>query len=735
MFYQKPERYVWDFVEELLKDLNIQQEIFREMKTRGFSYIADFGVGKIVIEAEPPGQIDRGEEQLINYMNKYNFNVGILLDIPTSRYYSEYPSPYTGEVGFRIYVRTVTGIQLAYRRTFSRDKLEQAKEELRLWLNVLNSIEVAKRAPSVEWLLSKVQNLVKKYSEKLKSIVESGYYTRVQMYFEAWKKNMELIYGKETITNIEKNLSRLFAILTVYVTFLKVLGITLLESILGKGKYETPYMLVSNTQIAADKLWRREDYVGIVFERDEYDWVFDQSVSNQLTDFLRELGSVLLEFDWTSEIPVDMLKRIYQNIVPREIRRALGEYYTPDWLAKMILFRALYILVKGTSCPERLVKDVDNEIISLINEYYKKHGSIPRFVDPTCGSFTFGVQYLSSIIRWYDVFRPNIHPRNLAEAILNSAVGIDLNPVATITAKVNYLIQIHVLLVRWVGKEKHVYFEVPPTIPILRVDLTLLYEMSSRRKGSMGLLHFAEDGRYIIRIPLELFSSALRPEILKECDLQHVCAGQQCYVELAIPSTLLKADSLPKLHRALVTLISSASIEGLENELNIRLRDEEREVLKKLLSCIKCLEEKGFNSYILSIILNTLLLAYIRRAKFDLVLGNLPWVNISKFPPQYRDRLKTIMENLEICPPKEVARKTDISTVLFVLAAEELANERSGVIALMVPTSILRGRHGDAWRRYISRKLTLYEVWDLEEVKPFEQAENQPGIIFARKGE
>jgi hypothetical protein len=52
----------------------------------------------------------------------------------------------------------------------------------------------------------------------------------------------------------------------------------------------------------------------------------------------------------------------------------------------------------------------------------------------------------------------------------------------------------------------------------------------------------------------------------------------------------------------------------------------------------------------------------------------------------------------------------------------------------MVPTSIFRGLHGAAWRRFVcSKPYTLVEVWDLEEVRPFEGAENQPGIAFVVK--
>jgi hypothetical protein len=37
-----------------------------------------------------------------------------------------------------------------------------------------------------------------------------------------------------------------------------------------------------------------------------------------------------------------LLKRIYQNIVPREVRKQLGEYYTPDWIVQLALYPKHY---------------------------------------------------------------------------------------------------------------------------------------------------------------------------------------------------------------------------------------------------------------------------------------------------------------------------------------------------------------------------------------------------------
>ena len=55
----------------------------------------------------------------------------------------------------------------------------------------------------------------------------------------------------------------------------------------------------------------------------------------------------------------DVLKRFYQNIVPKVLRKSLGEFYTPDWLVDVTL------------------EKVEGRFDEL------------RFLDPTCGSASF----------------------------------------------------------------------------------------------------------------------------------------------------------------------------------------------------------------------------------------------------------------------------------------------------------------------------------------------------------
>ncbi len=104
----------------------------------------------------------------------------------------------------------------------------------------------------------------------------------------------------------------------------------------------------------------------------------------------------------------DCIKLLYEAVIPRELRRALGEFYTPDWLAEEAVGRALEGL------------DVETAVLT----------------DPTCGSGTFLLQAIA---------RKRERGCGLSE-ILSTVYGLDVNPLAVLAAKTNYLLAVLDLL-------------------------------------------------------------------------------------------------------------------------------------------------------------------------------------------------------------------------------------------------------------------------------------------------
>jgi hypothetical protein len=721
------------------------------MKVTNIRLQADYGVENIVIEAEAPCNRERGRKQLEEHMKKFNRNFGILIDIPVERYYEEYPNPCKGKVGFELYMKFGERCEPMYYKEYEKDEIKRAEEELKNLIELLKRFHLIKEAarvkPTPEILITKVNALVEKYLRELKNMI-LGTSERTKLYFKIWNTNMELIYGKEVLNTI-KNLEELFIRLTIYVTWLKFLGATLLEATLGGGRYSLPMRLyIDGNKATVELFWYRRVLakfnIDFLFERDEYDWVFDPAISSQLDKFFRDIGEFLLSIDWSQEVGLDLLKRIYQNVVPREVRRQLGEFYTPDWIAQLILWRALHILVKGSPPNKIIIKDPTTEIVELIDEFYKKYRRIPRFIDPTCGSFTFGVHYINSLLKWYAIKRVQINPIDFASQIMESVLGIDLNPVAIITAKVNYLLQIYRLLSVF---DK--YLVTQPILPLLRVNLLSIHINSGGRKRKIGTLETYYLGReanvMVIKIPLELLGIGVDENFLKILSSAGINISKNFinkdsqenvimhYIEISLPLSIMnKVKNVVSFVRAFIALLNT-SIQGFENEVGFKLDEEEMMMLEKFRKAVLIFEEKGLNTLWHSIVMNHLLAFYITQQKFDMILGNLPWVNVSKYPKVYAEIVKDIAKELNVSPPPQAIKKLDISIPLFAVGLNYLAASPS-IIALMVPRSIFKGLHGAAWREYISTPpYSVIEVWDMEEVKPFEKAENQPGVVFVIK--
>lgn len=96
--------------------------------------------------------------------------------------------------------------------------------------------------------------------------------------------------------------------------------------------------------------------------------------------------------------PEDMFRLLYEDLITSEIRHIMGEHYTPVWLVRHVL--------DGIG-------------------YFGDHQA--ALIDPTCGSGAFLVEALARQLRVGSEMNPG------------KIEGMDMNPLAVLTARVNYL--------------------------------------------------------------------------------------------------------------------------------------------------------------------------------------------------------------------------------------------------------------------------------------------------------
>ena len=267
---------------------------------------------------------------------------------------------------------------------------------------------------------------------------------------EAWREDFFYLYGNRNSTSSDGSLDewkllRIYAVQTCFSLLVKVLMRELLcERFAAKGAgmrkedaqtdcgSENYRNLVLGTFAGA---WGIENYC----EEDFYCWPLHEldkgfgKVIGEIEDLLVSYRTELSLAEFMQNSNVDYIRQIYESMIPKGLRHALGEYYTPDWLAERTL--------------QETMKYMDKPLTEL------------RMIDPTCGSGTFLMQAIA-VKRQAGCNLKNI---------LSSVCGLDINALAVLTARTNYLLSVLDLL----GTTDRV------VLPIYRVDVLQLAENSA----------------------------------------------------------------------------------------------------------------------------------------------------------------------------------------------------------------------------------------------------------------
>ena len=122
-------------------------------------------------------------------------------------------------------------------------------------------------------------------------------------------------------------------------------------------------------------------------------------------EWIRDLAKRISWFNW-NEAESDIARILYESVIPADDRRRLGEYYTPDWLAREI---------------------VDAVVTDPLNQ---------RVLDPACGSGSF----IFAAVRKY-LAAAKADGRTSAQAVgglLDRVIGIDVHPVAVHLARATW---------------------------------------------------------------------------------------------------------------------------------------------------------------------------------------------------------------------------------------------------------------------------------------------------------
>jgi len=417
-------------------------------------------------------------------------------------------------------------------------------------------------------------------------------------------------------------------------------------------------------------------------EGDFFGWYLDlwgEEIDQAIRQVITQLALYsLVTLDVDPEETRDLLKKLYQNLMPRKLRHALGEYYTPDWLAERLLNQLCGAPKKGappTIDPSK------------------------RLLDPACGSGTFLVLAIRRMRNWAE---ERMMPEHEAlEKILANVVGFDLNPLAVISARTNYLLALGDLIQHRLGEI---------SIPVYLAD--------SIMTPSTGQTLFEQD-RYTFNTAVGKFSVPLALVDAQEIDRLASLLEESVDVGLTGEQFQRRAaETFP-------------ALEGNQGQLAVATGLYER---------LKELDDQGINGIWARVIKNAF--APLFQGRFDYVMGNPPWVNWESLPEEYRASTVPLWQYHGLFPHSGMDAilgkgKKDISMLMTYVAMDDYLKDR-GKLGFLITQSVFKtAGAGQGFRRFqlgSGTHIRVVAVDDMSRLKPFEGASNRTAIVVLQRG-
>jgi hypothetical protein len=531
-------------------------------------------------------------------------------------------------------------------------------------------------------------------------------FPRVEMLYEEWKRIFGIVYGQELvkaesdaralarlyhITEFTDLKPLLFAVHTYYALFMKLLAAELLSlqqgALLASIAEQLPALSGELLQSRVEELekgtWFETQGIRNFLEADFFGWYL--SVWNaEIEQSIRSLARALAEYEPATatlapEATRDLLKKLYQDLVPQELRHDLGEYYTPDWLAELLLKEVGY-----TGNPD------------------------DRLLDPACGSGTFlvlAIRHISDYAQDSMAWRAR-GQQELVAQILENVVGFDLNPLAVISARTNYLLALGPLARHLTGKD----------IPIYLCDSILTPQTERHRKRPI-------EHQQDIPVPSTQKEFWIPEELVDKGQVGALCH----LLEQCITGNYQTEEFLSTVRRQL----------KWEDSLTERS-------LAELYEKIRRLEAEGRNGLWARIINNAFAPVFRAATPFDYVVGNPPWVNWESLAGEYREVTKELWRKYGLLTGKgQLERmrggKKDVAMLMLYAAMDSYLKD-GGKLGFVITQTVFKTKGaGDGFRRFQlgeeGAHLKVLEAHDLVELQPFEGATNRTASVVLQKGE
>jgi len=425
--------------------------------------------------------------------------------------------------------------------------------------------------------------------------------------------------------------------------------------------------------ILSGSFFTREIRLANFVERDFFGWMIAAPWINDFLPLARQLYHNLRAYDFATVSGENVLRLIYDELMPAQHQALLGQQSTPEPLVSLIV--------------HTLVQDREPDY---------------RFLDPACGSGTFLCAALCDMRGRLE--GQNLSPSQQLSRLKDSVTGIDVDPISVILSKTAWALTLSDLLP---------FAAEPVSIPIYHADsLFVATDQTTAGTGDESTddsfcIDF--DGT-VIQVPIELLSNVQAFSRLVQWCYTKAAALADESVNSGEPLTIAEPDII---HANLAAILSgsysgelAAEAEALAVSAAELVNAFGPRILKK-------------RNGIWAFILRNSYLPSLLAGRFDVIASNPPWLAMSKLQDiPYKEQLLQQAESFGIKPTGSSFLHAEIATTFLLHSVSQFLAEE-GQAAFVLTRSVFDGDQHDEFRslRFVDVvPFAITEIWDLHGV-------------------
>lgn len=468
------------------------------------------------------------------------------------------------------------------------------------------------------------------------------------------RRNALSEYLSLSLSDVDSEYNALFSLQTAYSILIKLIAFKVVSEIkFDNALVNYSEILNANSSSLQRKMEDLEsgsiirDYgVQNLLEGDFFSWYsseqqWNEEISTAIKLIVLKLNKYTTFDFFSSNLKAkDFFKNLYQTVIPKSVRHSLGEYYTPYWLANHVI--------------EKTLLSVDN------NQW--------RALDPTCGSGTFITVLIDKVI---NETKEKHDKGSILKAITSRVIGIDLNPLAVLTARVNYFLNI----------AQFMSFDSEIEIPIYSGDSAYTPEVVSI--DGVKFIKYSLN----TNIPVENGVDTSFPVYFPEVGLRNLKKFSRCMIDIELDIKLLSPVNI---FNRLMSLMP------YELKENVTVCSK----LEDLSNSFVRFESNNWNGIWARIIANYLTTS--KLGKFDAIVGNPPWVDWKNLPSEYREKIKSLDVTNTIFSGdyRTGGINLNIAALITNVVASNWLDEK-GVMGLLMPDTFLVQKTYEGYRKLL----------------------------------